>query len=217
MNLSAAEALQLVRDGEGKNLEFKRGLPGDAKVARTLCAFSNTRGGLLLIGVGDRGEIVGAPRPRETMDHLRAVAAERLEPAIEVQVGTLDLGGKRIVWCSVPISPVRPHAALDDEDEREFVVRVGASNRRATGATLGSLRAHYSSGAKLDDLQRKILHWLEHRRNDARAPAGDATVAEFAKDHNVGKQRARRAFTELELAGRLVAHGSGMRRAYALP
>jgi len=217
LQLNPDELARQIADGEGKNLEFKRGLPGDEKVARTLCAFSNTRGGLLLIGVGDRGELVGAPHPRETMERLRAVAENCLEPSITVQVGTIDLGGQRIVWCSVPISPVRPHAALDEEGEREFVVRVGASNRRATGATLGSLRATYSSGAKLSDTQRQILHWLENRRNDARAPAGDATVGEFAKDHNIGKQRARRAFIELELAGRVVAHGSGMRRAYALP
>ncbi|NOT31836.1 MAG: ATP-binding protein, partial [Planctomycetes bacterium] len=76
MRLDADELARLIAGGEGKQLEFKRGLPGDPKVARTLCAFANTRGGLLLIGVGDRGELVGAPRPRESMSRLRAVAAE---------------------------------------------------------------------------------------------------------------------------------------------
>jgi len=217
VNLEPTELATLIAEGEGKHLEFKRGLPGDAKVARTLCAFANTRGGLLLIGVGDKGELVGAPRPRETMEQLRAVADERLEPPLEVQVGALVLGGVRLVWCSVPLSPVRPHAALDDAGAREFVVRVGASNRRASGATLSSIRAQYSAGAKLDDLQRAILRWLERRTRAAHAHPGGATVAEFAKDHNVGKQRARRAFTHLELAGRLVAHGAGPRREYALP
>jgi hypothetical protein len=115
-----------------------------------------------------------------------------------------------VVWCSVPLSPHRPHAALDDEGERELVVRIGASNRRATGATLGAIRANYNAGAKLDDLQRKILAWVAEQD-------GVVTAAAFSRAHNVGAQRARKAFTHLELAGRLVGHGSGARREYALP
>jgi predicted HTH transcriptional regulator len=210
MQLDQGELRRLILAGEGKNLEFKRGLPGDAKVARTLCAFANTRGGILLIGVGDRGEIVGAPRPRETMERLRAVGCERVEPELMVQVGMVHLAQRSVVWCSVPLSPERPHAAIDDEGEPELVVRVGASNRRATGATLGAMRANHRSGAKLDDLQRQIMAWVAEQD-------GVVTVAAFARAHNVGAQRARKAFTHLELAGRLVGHGSGSRREYALP
>ena len=210
MNLEPAELARLIASGEGKNLEFKRGLPRDERVARTLCAFANTRGGLLLIGVGDRGELIGAPRPRETMECLREVARERLEPELEVEVGVLVLAGQRIVWCSVPISPARPHAVLDDAGGREFVVRFGASNRRASGATLSSMRAQRVAGARLDELQRTVLRWLAAQREAA-------SVAAFARAHNVGQQRARRAFTELELGGRLVGHGAGARRVYGLP
>jgi hypothetical protein len=202
------EIARRIAAGEGKQLEFKRGLPADARVARTLCAFANTRGGVLLVGVGDRGELVGAPRPRETMERLRAVAAERLEPALSVQVGSVSLEGRRIVWCSVPLSPARPHAVRGDDGEREVVARVGASNRRASGATLNAIRAQRAAGAGLDELQRQILRWVAER-------GGDATVTDFVRGHNVGLQRARRAFTRLELAGRLVAHGFGARRCYA--
>ena len=210
MQVDPAELALRIADGEGRSLEFKRGLPGDGKVARTLCAFANTRGGMLLIGVGDRGEIVGAPRPRETMARLRDVARERLEPQLTVHVGAALLEGRRIVWCSVPISPARPHAVLGGRGEREIVARVGASNRRASGATLASIRAQRAAGARLDALQREVLRWVEARR-------GPATAAAFARERNVGLQRARRAFTQLELAGRLVGHGSGARRVYALP
>lgn len=210
MNLDAHELARLVAGGEGKSLEFKRGLPADARVARTLCAFANTRGGLLLIGVGDRGEIVGAPRPRATIACLRAVAAERLEPPLALQLGITMLAGRAVVWCSVPLSPERPLACIDDAGARELVVRVGASNRRASGATLSAMRAQRDPGARLDELQRRVLRWL------ASAPEA-ATVAAFARTHNIGRQRALRAFTRLELAGRLVGHGAGVRRVYALP
>ncbi|HEX6884269.1 MAG TPA: ATP-binding protein, partial [Planctomycetota bacterium] len=141
MQLEPAELLERIAEGEGKRLEFKRGLPGDAKVARTLGAFANTRGGLLLIGVGDRGELVGAPRPRTTMAALRRIACERLEPELAVAVGSVVVERRTLVWCAVPVSPARPHAVVGDDGAREVVARVGASNRRASGATLRAIQA----------------------------------------------------------------------------
>lgn len=213
---TAGEIAERIAEREGKALEFKRGLPGDTKVARTLCAFANTRGGLLLVGVGDRGELVGAPRPPETVARLRAVARERLEPPLDVLAGLVELEGRRIAWCSVPLSPGRPHAALDDAGERTVLVRVGSSNRRASGATLAAIRAQRSSRRRLDALERAILDWVSGRARRAQ-PGGDATVRGFAEAHNVGVQRACRAFTQLEQSGRLVGHGAGARRVYALP
>jgi hypothetical protein len=204
---------------EGKHVEFKRGLPRDEKVARTLCAFANTRGGILLVGVGDRGELVGAPRPRETTQALRAIAAAELEPPLAVQAGVVMLERRRIVWCSVPLSPARPHSvasAVPRKGGRAVLVRVGSSNRVASGATLAALRARNPSGGGLDELERRVLRWVEERTRGGRTPSSDATVAAFAAAHNVGRQRARRAFTDLERAGRLVAHGLGSRRVYGL-
>lgn len=212
MELEAEELARRIAEGEGKTLEFKRGLPGDAKLARTLAAFANTRGGLLLIGVGDRGELFGAPRPRESLAEVRRVARESVEPPLEVQGGIVTLEGERIVWCSVPLSPARPHAALDGAGERELVVRVGSTNRRASEATLKALRAQVSGSGSLDTLERAVLAWLATRpRDDPRA-----TVEAFVRERNIGRQRARRAFTRLELGGHVVAHGAGARRCYAV-
>lgn len=210
MELEPDELARRIAEGEGKTLEFKRGLPGDAKLARTLAAFANTRGGLLLIGVGDRGELFGAPRPRETLAAVRRIARESLEPPLEIQGGLATLEGVRLVWCSVPLSPARPHAALDAAGERELVVRVGSSNRRASEATLKALRAQVSGPARLDELERRVLRWLA-----ARKPADPpATVETCCRELNLGRQRARRALVHLELAGRAVAHGEGARRCY---
>ncbi|HVS16994.1 MAG TPA: ATP-binding protein [Planctomycetota bacterium] len=216
MDLSTARLRELVAEGEGRALEFKRGLPGDAKVARSLSAFANTKGGLFLVGVTDRGSFFGAPRPRETMAHLRKVAAHQLEPPLAVEVGITDVDGIRIVWCSVPLSPDRPHAAIGDDGVRALMVRVGASNRRASGATLAALQSGPSRNSP-DALERRVLEWVASRARAGGRPDGDATVAAFAQATNVGRQRAKRAFVRLEAAGRLVGHGAGVRRVYSIP
>ncbi|HKX45616.1 MAG TPA: ATP-binding protein, partial [Planctomycetota bacterium] len=59
VRMEANEVRRLAMEGEGSRAEFKRGLPPDEKVARTLAGFANTRGGLLLVGVEDRGALCG--------------------------------------------------------------------------------------------------------------------------------------------------------------
>jgi hypothetical protein len=210
MDFDAESVLEIAARGEGREVEFKRGLPGPAKTARSLVAFANTRGGVLLIGITDRGALWGVAEARAVAAALREIARERADPPIPVHVQAVRVGEQQVVACSVPLSPDRPHHLLLDEGERELVVRVGASNRTATGATLAALQQPHRRGPA-NDLERRVLAWLAAKRR------GEAsTVARFAKESNVGTQRARRAFVELERAGRLVAHGFGARRVYEL-
>ena len=51
--------IELVRLGEGHTLEFKREAGG--QLGRDICAMANAIGGKILIGVDDRGEIIGVP------------------------------------------------------------------------------------------------------------------------------------------------------------
>lgn len=215
MDLSSDDVAALAAQGEGRELEWKSGLPRDEKTARSLAAFANTRGGVLLVGVGDRGEILGAPRPRETVARLRAIARDCVEPPLAVLAGVVSVAAKPVVWCSVPLSASRPHAVLHADGSREVVARVGSSNRAATGATLAAMQTARASKSGLDPLQRAVLTWVAERvRPGSHADAG-ATPDAFAQARNVGRQRARRAFTQLEVAGLLVAHGVGARRTYA--
>ncbi len=217
MKLSPADLAARIAQGEGKTLEFKRGLPRDEKVARSLAAFANTRGGLLLIGVGDRGELFGAPQPRETLERLRQIAAQVLEPALSVELALVELEGATIVCCSVPLSPRRPHAVRHEDGRTEVVTRAGSSNRAADGATLRAIVEQRTSKRSLDELEKRALAWVDERTRRGAAADSDATAAAFSAAANVGRQRARRVFTELERAGLLVGHGEGARRVYSRP
>jgi len=217
VNLSESELRHHIASGEGKDREFKRGLPRDEKLARTLCAFANTRGGMLLVGVNDNGSLYGVSRPKEVMSRIRSVGRNLLEPAIEVSTTSLRLEGLTIVAAQVAASLARPHAVLHRDDEREVVVRVGASNRRAKGATLHALRNGNARKRGLDPLEARVLNWVEASNWGARDPGGDATPLAFSKAFNIGLQRARRTFVRLERDGFLVGHGLGNKRVYGRP
>jgi predicted HTH transcriptional regulator len=201
-----------ILEGEGRQVEFKRGLPSDAKVARSLCAFANTRGGLLFIGVGDRGELEGAPHPEEAARKLVEIARRRILPPIEPRIAVTSIDGVRVVVARVAASRSRPHAVLHEHEPAEVVVRSGSSNRVASRQTLAALKNGRGSRSKLDAFEKSVLEFVEsHATKD---PNGGATVAEFARGRNVGVQRARRAFTRLEREGFLIGVGLGQGRRY---
>lgn len=203
--------------GEGRNLEFKSGLSNDAKIARTLCAFANTRGGLLIVGVTDRGRVHGVHRPDEVTEKLLTLGESLLAPALRFEIQIVEVHGPRVVACSVPYSKERPHAVLLPDGGREFLVRVGASNRIADGPTLDALRLQRRARRGLTTLEEAILSWVRNQARSSVHPGGTATVARFARLHNTGEVRARRAFIKLEGLGLLIGHGAGRARIFTSP
>ena len=97
--------LALIRGGESDTVEFKTRLPPEEIVARNLVAFANTRGGILIIGVGDKGEIIGVPDPEigRTMERLTAITKKLLPYPVEV--GVVAAQGKSLVFAALPPAP----------------------------------------------------------------------------------------------------------------
>jgi predicted HTH transcriptional regulator len=200
------EIARIVAEGEGRQIELKEGVAADGRIARTLCAFANTRGGVLLVGVSDRGRILGVSRPAVTIGLVRDLAERAVAPPVAVRLEAVRVGPARVVCCSTPLSARRPHAVAADG---QVLVRVGASNRAAPEsavAALGTTESRRATApAPFDAL---VL------REVGRRTAVGAAIEDVARALDAGKQRTRQAFESLERAGLLVAHGLGARRIY---
>jgi ATP-dependent DNA helicase RecG len=100
---------QILRDGEGLTVEFKRcakELPKN--VYETVCSFSNRYGGYILLGVEDNGAISGvAPEAvsRIKKDFASAMNnAQRFSPTLFINLEEAVIEGKTILWCYVPFT-----------------------------------------------------------------------------------------------------------------
>ena len=82
---------------EHERLDFKRGVPADAKDA--IAAMAMTQGGLIMHGVDDRRNILGCPLSQNTQDRITKVAAEC---GVDVQVREITVGDKALTVCAVP-------------------------------------------------------------------------------------------------------------------
>ena len=61
------EIKKLIGQGEGVEIEFKPSFPTQHELAKTLCAFANTFGGIFFIGVSNKGEINGISSDKDNL------------------------------------------------------------------------------------------------------------------------------------------------------
>ena len=66
--------------GEGEHTEFKEKY--SSRVIESLVAFANTAGGRVLIGVNDRGRIVGLPDADKVVESVLSACREAVSPPL---------------------------------------------------------------------------------------------------------------------------------------
>jgi predicted HTH transcriptional regulator len=115
--------IQVIKEGEGLTTEFKRKIDSPFKIAKTLTAFANTSGGLLLIGVLDNGTIAGVQSELTEMQKLEK-ASSLTEPVILVQVKSQVIDGKKILVAEIGESADKPHYAINEKGEHIIYIRV---------------------------------------------------------------------------------------------
>lgn len=111
---------ELVRQGEGKYLEFKLKSNHPEKIVREVVAFANTGGGRLLIGIGDDRTIKGLKYVDED-EYLLVRAIEKYcSPGIEYHIDRIPIGEERdvLVFTVLP-SHKRPHYVLQEANNSQ--------------------------------------------------------------------------------------------------
>lgn len=114
---------------EGKRLEFKRDLSSNRPILRTLCAFANTAGGTLVIGVNDDRSVRGLTDPLDIESRLTSAIHDSISPRLVPEIDVVGWRSTHLVVVTVHLSSARPHRLIADGDA--VYVRLGASNRQA--------------------------------------------------------------------------------------
>ncbi len=94
--MKLAQLRKLVKQGESETVEFKKSTGLLRAAFETLCAFLNGKGGLVLIGVNDKGDFVG----QEVTDNTRQEIANELhkiEPPVHPDIHYVAVSKNRSV------------------------------------------------------------------------------------------------------------------------
>ncbi|MGA8830800.1 MAG: helix-turn-helix domain-containing protein [Desulfomonilaceae bacterium] len=126
---------------EGKTLEFKQDLSSPKNILKTLTAFANTAGGVILIGIEDGSKaVLGVAHPLDEEERLCNLIADSIEPRLVPGVELVNWKGRSLLAVEVYPSALRPHWLKSDGIENGVLVRVGTTNRRADGPLTAELR-----------------------------------------------------------------------------
>lgn len=122
----------LVANGEGGTLEFKRKAAYPDKIVREMIAFANTRGGILLVGIADDGSIPGLKYPEDD-SHVIRKALTQCKPPLPVTEMFIPIGGSRtVIQYQISESTRKPHYRLTEEQQKESFVRVDDKSIKAS-------------------------------------------------------------------------------------
>jgi predicted HTH transcriptional regulator len=129
----------LIEEGEHEQQDFKYRIDEPAKIAKTLCAFANTSGGRLLIGVKDNGTIKGID-PEEEYYVVEAAAQRYCSPEVKFTYRAWHDPKdtkKLVLEIQIPESENKPHRALNEEKKWIPYVRIDDDTLIANRITVG--------------------------------------------------------------------------------
>lgn len=150
-NFPTMELADLLQRPEGKTLEFKRDLSSPPGVLRTLVAFANTAGGVLLVGVEDgTRHVVGVSQPLDMEERLTSLVNDSIQPRLLPDVDLLPWRNKHVLAIQVHPSNGRPHHLAKEGADRGVYVRVGSTNRRADPDLIAELH-RFARGTGFDE------------------------------------------------------------------
>lgn len=149
MNAINADIAAMIAGGEDSFTQFKRNIHDAKTLAEELVAFSNAEGGVILVGVGDGGELIGLDESdiRRLNQLVSNTANENVKPPLYplVEVETLD-SGKHLLIIRVRKGNARPYAT----SQGIYLTKSGADKRRMSPEELRRLFAE-SGGQSADE------------------------------------------------------------------
>ena len=113
----------MVEKGENSHVEFKKNIPKIKEFVESVSAFSNSEGGIILIGVDDNRKIVGVQQ-KDIATHFKSlneqgvrqwfynVIRDTCEPTPKItdnDIKIIEVDGKKIVWIKVPAGKDKPY------------------------------------------------------------------------------------------------------------
>jgi predicted HTH transcriptional regulator len=134
---------ELLTHPEGKTLEFKRDLSSPDGVLRSLIAFANTAGGILLVGVEDSTrQVRGVKDVLLEEERLTNLLASQVEPRLVPDIEILPWRRTNILAVQVYPSLSRPHYLKKLGFPDGVFVRLGSTNRRAEASLIEEMRRY---------------------------------------------------------------------------
>lgn len=214
--MSSKHLLNLLRLGEGVQVEFKQRMPKLNRMAKTFSAFSNSSGGRVFFGVNDEGHIMPLENADGTVELAQQVAHFYCKPAIEVEAELIEVSpGEHILSVSIEESDEKPIYAVDVNHPKDAwpYFRSDKENLPMDRKSLRTMRKTRSEdlGEAFESLGKHERQMIEHLSRHPRQ-----TLHQLSRGSNIGIQRTKKMMVELEKNGWVYSFFNEKRREFSL-
>lgn len=129
-----AEELQnLIQQGENLTTEFKEKITSPNSLAAEIIALTNSKGGYILIGVNDQGNIIGLDvSQKQIEEEIMNICQNNCEPPIIPEFDYIKIGDKIIAILKI-YQGLEPHHL---KTTGQYYIRVGSTKRISAGSNL---------------------------------------------------------------------------------
>ncbi|MGI4750485.1 MAG: AlbA family DNA-binding domain-containing protein [Janthinobacterium lividum] len=192
---------RMIIEGEGVTLDFKKTITSCEKIAKTLVAFANNKGGRLLIGVLDDGTIKGVKSEDEEKYMITRAATFFCRPALEPIFEEIYIDAKLVLVAEIEASDIKPHYALGDDGKWWVYIRTNDKSMLASKIVVDVLKRSNNDDGVLIEYSSKEKGLLEYLHLKERI-----TVKEYCDLLNLSRRRAQRILVNLVLSGVIRVH-----------
>jgi predicted HTH transcriptional regulator len=194
---------QLIREGEGSELDFKKTITHLDKIAKTMVSFANNRGGKILVGVMDDRQVIGIS-PEEEKYMIMEAATHYCDPPLAVEFEEVEEEEDKVVLVvTIPEGKSKPYKAKSNKGDWQVYIRskdqsVIASKMVADVLKSETLQKEAAKPRQYTNNELSLIVYL-HRRNKI-------TLKDYARLVNISKRRASKILTDLVLEGEILFH-----------
>jgi predicted HTH transcriptional regulator len=192
---------KLIYEGEGVTLDFKKTITRCEKIAKTMVAFANNKGGRLLIGVADDGSITGVRFEEEEKYMITKAAKQYIHPTLDPVFEEVYVDDKLVLIVNIEESTTKPHYALAEDGKWWVYVRVKDKSVLASKIVVDVLKQSAEEKGVLiaySANEKTLLTYLEQHTR--------INIQEFCKLLDISRRKAQRILVNLVLSGVINIH-----------
>lgn len=192
MKLTNTQINDILKVGENQEVEFKESFRSSQETSKTLCAFANTQGGLLIFGVNSKGQPVGLSGDLDKLQQDIAAANQTLSPSPIISIELHKLLGKNLIVVSIQRSP----DMISHTHSGVTYVRIGSTQKKLEGQNLVEFLRNrqilcfdesYEHPIKLSEIdENKVKKYLRVRGQEGYLE--DHTIEEFLLSNSLASK-----------------------------
>jgi len=92
---------KIISQDESEAIEFKKSLSESKEIIKTTCAFANTKGGRIFVGVSNYGNALGVEIGKDTLERLVNQITQNTDPKIHPRITVEKIDEKQIIVIKV--------------------------------------------------------------------------------------------------------------------